>query len=85
MSVEWILRNLQYRQAPTTDWTFQDWYYKEQGCWTSPLDTEEIAQLIRRKRIQPTDQLMEVWKNGERTKCAHREAAGVLPKLARAN
>jgi hypothetical protein len=78
MSVEWILRSRQRMLPRNPEWTFQGWYYKREGCWTGPIATEEVARLLRKKQLRRSDKLMEVWKNGERTKCAYREAAGVL-------
>src|ERR1044071_5456502 len=84
MSVEWILRSRQRRVPANPEWIFHGWYYKCEGCWTGPVSIEELAQLRRKKQLQPSDKVMEVWKNGDRTRCAYREAAAVLARpLAR--
>jgi len=77
MSVEWILRSRRRTVPLASEWTFQGWYYKREGCWTGPITREEVARLLRKKQLRRTDKVMEVWKNGDRTQCNYREVARV--------
>jgi hypothetical protein len=78
MSVEWILRSRRRSLPQNPEWRFHGWYYKREGCWTGPIRSEEVAQLLRKKLLRRSDKLMEVWKNGERTHCNYCEARAVL-------
>jgi hypothetical protein len=78
MSVEWILRSRRRSLPQNPEWTFRGLYYKREGCWTGPISSEEVARLLRKKRLRRSERFMEVWKNGERTQCHYCEAGAVL-------
>jgi hypothetical protein len=55
-------------------WTFRGWYRKHDGCWSGPVPAGEIARLLRSRELLPSERLMAVWKDGDRTRYAYRTA-----------